>query len=96
MGHVPDHYLGFADAFPDVKVYALEETKAGIEKEGLETLKQRQAKFGAIIAKTLRVPVFFLPSDILVPTFGQFQPFPQTFSAYFRSTAFFNRNTANS
>lgn len=52
----PDHYIGFGDAFPNVEVYALEETKTGIEKTGLETLKQRQAQFGAIIAKSLKTP----------------------------------------
>lgn len=52
----PDHYIGFGDAFPNVAVYALEETKAGIEKAGQETLKQRQEKFGPIIAKTLKTP----------------------------------------
>lgn len=52
----PDHYIGFGDAFPDVQVYALQETKEGIEKNGLETLKQRQEKFGPIIAKTLKAP----------------------------------------
>ncbi len=52
----PDHYLGFGDAFPDVPVYALQETKAGIEKDGPQTLKQRQERFGSVIAKTLRVP----------------------------------------
>jgi len=52
----PDHYIGFGDAFPTVEVYALQETKKGIEKNGLETLKQRQEKFGPIIAKTLRPP----------------------------------------
>jgi glyoxylase-like metal-dependent hydrolase (beta-lactamase superfamily II) len=52
----PDHYIGFGDAFPNVEVYALEETKTGIEKAGLETLKQRQQKFGPVIAKTLKTP----------------------------------------
>lgn len=52
----PDHYLGFGDAFPNAQVYALEETKAGIEKGGPAALKQRQEQFGPIIAKTLRVP----------------------------------------
>lgn len=52
----PDHYLGFGDAFPDVQVYALEETKASIEKIGQETLKARQQQFGAIIAKSVHVP----------------------------------------
>ncbi|SEK40037.1 Glyoxylase, beta-lactamase superfamily II [Chitinophaga rupis] len=52
----PDHYLGFGDAFPDVQVYALEETKQHIEKDGREVLKQRQEQFGGIIAKTLNVP----------------------------------------
>ena len=52
----PDHYIGFGDAYPSVEVYALQETKEGIEKNGLETLKQRQEKFGPIIANTLRPP----------------------------------------
>jgi glyoxylase-like metal-dependent hydrolase (beta-lactamase superfamily II) len=52
----PDHYIGFGDAFPHAEVYALQETKEGIEKNGLETLQQRQAKFGGIIAKTLKTP----------------------------------------
>jgi glyoxylase-like metal-dependent hydrolase (beta-lactamase superfamily II) len=52
----PDHYLGFGDAFPDVAVYALKETKEGIEKEGQETLRKRQQQFGAMIPKSLHVP----------------------------------------
>lgn len=52
----PDHYLGFGDAFPDAPVYALKETKESIEKEGLQTLKQRQAQFGAIIARSVNIP----------------------------------------
>ncbi|WP_333819905.1 MBL fold metallo-hydrolase [Ohtaekwangia sp.] len=52
----PDHYLGFGDAFPHVEVYALKETKEGIEKEGQETLVKRQQQFGAIIAQSLRTP----------------------------------------
>lgn len=52
----PDHYIGFGDAFPNAEVYALAETKEGIEKNGQETLKQRQAQFGALIAKTLKTP----------------------------------------
>jgi len=52
----PDHYLGFGDAFPDVEVYALAETKANIEKDGQETLKGRQQQFGAIIANTVNAP----------------------------------------
>ncbi|WP_343692107.1 hypothetical protein [Chitinophaga sp.] len=52
----PDHYIGFGDAFPDVQVYALPETKANIEKQGLTTLQQRQQQFGGIIAKSLHVP----------------------------------------
>jgi glyoxylase-like metal-dependent hydrolase (beta-lactamase superfamily II) len=52
----PDHYIGFGDAFPDVQVYALPETKANIEKQGLSTLQQRQQQFGGIIAKSLHVP----------------------------------------
>lgn len=54
-GH-PDHYIGFGDAFPDVPVYALEETKKEIEKEGPETLKKRQEQFGGIIARSLHIP----------------------------------------
>jgi len=52
----PDHYIGFGDAFPDVPVYALKETKEGIEKEGKSTLEQRQKQFGPIIAKSLNIP----------------------------------------
>ncbi|MDJ1469011.1 hypothetical protein [Xanthocytophaga flava] len=52
----PDHYIGFGDAFPDAPVYALEETKKGIEKEGLATLKKRQEQFKGVIAKSLNVP----------------------------------------
>jgi len=52
----PDHYLGFGDAFPDVEVYALAETKMSIEKGGEETLKARQQQFGAIIAKSIHAP----------------------------------------
>jgi len=52
----PDHYLGFGDTFADVQVYALEETKQHIEKEGQQVLKQRQEQFGGIIAKTLNIP----------------------------------------
>ena len=46
----PDHYIGFGDAFPSVKVYALEETKESIEKDGQGVLLQRQAQFGPMIA----------------------------------------------
>lgn len=52
----PDHYLGFGDAFPNAAVYALSETKEGIEKNGAETLKQRQQQFGPIIAHSINVP----------------------------------------
>ncbi|MBF4472566.1 hypothetical protein [Flavobacterium sp. HJJ] len=52
----PDHYLGFGDAFPNVPVYALEETKEGIEKSGQQVLEQRQKQFGPIIAKSLNRP----------------------------------------
>lgn len=52
----PDHYIGFGDAFPDVPVYALKETKESIEASGQQVLEQRQSQFGPIIAKTLRVP----------------------------------------
>jgi glyoxylase-like metal-dependent hydrolase (beta-lactamase superfamily II) len=52
----PDHYLGFGDAFPNVSVYALKETIAGIEKEGQQTLEQRQKQFTGIIAKSLNKP----------------------------------------
>lgn len=52
----PDHYLGFGDAFPNVSVYALEETKGGIEKAGQQVLEQRQKQFGSIIAKSLNKP----------------------------------------
>lgn len=56
-GH-PDHYIGFGDAFPNVKVYALAETKALIEAEGQSTLEQRQEQFGPLIAKNLNYPAF--------------------------------------
>ncbi|BAV06739.1 Glyoxylase, beta-lactamase superfamily II [Filimonas lacunae] len=52
----PDHYIGFGDAFPDVPVYALAETKAGIEQAGQQTLEQRQKQFGDVIAKKLNLP----------------------------------------
>jgi glyoxylase-like metal-dependent hydrolase (beta-lactamase superfamily II) len=52
----PDHYIGFGDAFPDVKVYALSETMASIEKNGQSVLEQRQAQFGPMIAKKLNKP----------------------------------------
>lgn len=52
----PDHYIGFGDAFPNVPVYALEETKTGIEKAGQQVLEQRQKQFGNIIAKSLNKP----------------------------------------
>lgn len=52
----PDHYLGFGDAFPDVKVYALAETKASIELTGQGVLEQRQAQFGPLIASKLNMP----------------------------------------
>ena len=52
----PDHYIGFGDAFPDVKVYALAETKASIEQNGQGVLEQRQAQFGPMIATKLNKP----------------------------------------
>jgi glyoxylase-like metal-dependent hydrolase (beta-lactamase superfamily II) len=52
----PDHYIGFGDAFPNVKVYALAETKASIEKTGQSVLEQRQAQFGPMIATKLNKP----------------------------------------
>lgn len=52
----PDHYIGFGDAFPNVTVYALAETKASIEKTGQSVLEQRQAQFGPMIATKLNKP----------------------------------------
>lgn len=52
----PDHYIGFGDAFPNVPVYALTETKAAIEQAGQEVLEQRQAQFGPMIASKLNKP----------------------------------------
>lgn len=52
----PDHFIGFGDAFPDVKVYALAETKTSIEQTGQGVLEQRQAKFGPMIATKLNKP----------------------------------------
>jgi glyoxylase-like metal-dependent hydrolase (beta-lactamase superfamily II) len=52
----PDHYIGFGDAFPNVKVYALAETKAAIEQTGQGVLEQRQAQFGPMIATKLNKP----------------------------------------
>lgn len=52
----PDHYIGFGDAFPNVKVYALVETKASIEQAGQGVLEQRQAQFGPMIATKLNKP----------------------------------------
>lgn len=54
----PDHYLGFGDAFPTVPVYALEETRAAIQKDGPGVLAARQKRFGALISKTLNAPSF--------------------------------------
>jgi len=52
----PDHYIGFGDAFPNAKVYALAETKASIEQAGQGILEQRQAQFGPMIAAKLNKP----------------------------------------
>ncbi|MCA6436140.1 MAG: MBL fold metallo-hydrolase [Bacteroidetes bacterium] len=52
----PDHFIGFGDAFPDVKVYALAETKTSIEQTGQGVLEQRQAQFGPLIATKLNKP----------------------------------------
>lgn len=52
----PDHYIGFGDAFPNAKVYALAETKAAFDQAGQGVLEQRQAQFGPMIAKTLNKP----------------------------------------
>lgn len=52
----PDHYLGFGDAFPDVPVYALPETAAGIRHEGPAVLSARQQAMGPLIARTLNLP----------------------------------------
>jgi glyoxylase-like metal-dependent hydrolase (beta-lactamase superfamily II) len=52
----PDHYIGFGDAFPNVKVYALAETKASIEQNGQKVLEKRQAQFGPMIASKLNKP----------------------------------------
>jgi glyoxylase-like metal-dependent hydrolase (beta-lactamase superfamily II) len=52
----PDHFIGFGDAFPHVKVYALAETKASIEKTGQGVLEQRKAQFGSMIATKLNKP----------------------------------------
>lgn len=52
----PDHFIGFGDAFPSVKVYALAETKAAIEQTGQGVLEQRQAQFGLMIATKLNKP----------------------------------------
>ncbi len=52
----PDHYIGFGDAFPNVKVYALAETKTSIEQTGQGVLEQRQAQFGPMIATKLNKP----------------------------------------
>jgi glyoxylase-like metal-dependent hydrolase (beta-lactamase superfamily II) len=60
----PDHYIGFGDAFPNVKVYALAETKASIDQNGQQVLEQRQAQFGAMIASKLNKPsVIQLPGE---------------------------------
>ena len=52
----PDHYIGFGDAFPEVPVYALAETKEAIERDRPSVLSQRQAQFGPMIAKNLKAP----------------------------------------
>ncbi|MGX7666289.1 hypothetical protein [Flavobacterium pedocola] len=52
----PDHFIGFGNAFPNVKVYALAETKASIEQTGQGVLEQRQAQFGSMIATKLNKP----------------------------------------
>lgn len=54
----PDHYIGFGDAFPNVPVYALEETLAAIRKDGPGVLAARQQRFGTLISKTLNEPRF--------------------------------------
>jgi glyoxylase-like metal-dependent hydrolase (beta-lactamase superfamily II) len=52
-----DHFLGFGDAFPDVAVYALKETREGIEQRGATALRARMARFGPqLIASKLNVP----------------------------------------
>jgi glyoxylase-like metal-dependent hydrolase (beta-lactamase superfamily II) len=52
----PDHYIGFGEAFPNVKVYALAGVKASIEQKGQSVLEQQQAQFGPMIAKKLNKP----------------------------------------
>ena len=54
----PDHFIGFGDAFPDVKVYALKETKDFIVQNGQSILTERQKQLGQIIASKLNVPKF--------------------------------------
>lgn len=54
----PDHYLGFGDAFSDVDVYALKETKEGIEQNGAKELKEKQSQMGDAIASKLNFPKF--------------------------------------
>lgn len=54
-GH-PDHYLGFGDAFPNVDVYALKETKDEIEQNGEKELKEKQSIMGTVIATKLNYP----------------------------------------
>jgi glyoxylase-like metal-dependent hydrolase (beta-lactamase superfamily II) len=52
----PDHYIGMGDAFADVTVYALAETKESIEQNGQHELEDKQKKFGNLIASRLNIP----------------------------------------
>jgi glyoxylase-like metal-dependent hydrolase (beta-lactamase superfamily II) len=52
----PDHYLGAGDAFPDVKVLALKETKDAIDRDGQAGLEARQKQMGPMIASKLFKP----------------------------------------
>lgn len=58
----PDHYLGFGDAFPEAKVYALKETIAAIEHEGAAVLQERQKQLGPLMATRLNKP-----SQVVMP-----------------------------
>ncbi|MGZ3754718.1 MAG: MBL fold metallo-hydrolase [Mucilaginibacter sp.] len=52
----PDHFLGMGDAFADVKVYALPEIKASLQKVGPHELQQKQQQMGSLIASKLALP----------------------------------------
>jgi glyoxylase-like metal-dependent hydrolase (beta-lactamase superfamily II) len=52
----PDHFIGFGDAFPNVKVYALKATKDSIKTGGEKVLARSQKRYGQLIAKRVNIP----------------------------------------